>query len=162
MLASSNSRTGQETVGRSQQNQPQALLFSLEMFFFGCGWMACLFSPSVMSNSMIPWTTAHQVSLSLTISWSLLKPKSSEPKIPSNHPSSFIHFSCLQSFPASRFFQWVGYSHQVAKVLELQLQHQSFQWIIRVDFSIGLTGLISLLPNGLSILVSPEKMFGTK
>ena len=29
-------------------------------------------------------------------------------------------------------FQWVGSSHQVAKVLELQLQHQSFQWIARV------------------------------
>ena len=28
-------------------------------------------------------------------------------------------------------FQWVGSSHQVAKVLELQ--HQSFQWIFRVD-----------------------------
>ena len=26
-------------------------------------------------------------------------------------------------------FQWVSSSHQVAKVLELQLQHQSFQWI---------------------------------
>ena len=25
-------------------------------------------------------------------------------------------------------FQWVGSSHQVTKVLELQLQHQSFQW----------------------------------
>ena len=31
-------------------------------------------------------------------------------------------------------FQGVGSSHQVAKVLELQLQHQSFQWIFRVDF----------------------------
>ena len=30
--------------------------------------------------------------------------------------------------------QWVGFSHHVAKVLELQLQHQSFQWIFRVDF----------------------------
>ena len=29
-------------------------------------------------------------------------------------------------------FQWVGSSHQMAKVLELQ--HQSFQWISRVDF----------------------------
>ena len=29
-------------------------------------------------------------------------------------------------------FQWVSSSHQVAKVLELQ--HQSFQWIFRVDF----------------------------
>ena len=31
-------------------------------------------------------------------------------------------------------FQWVGSSYQVAKVLELQLQHQSFQWILKVDF----------------------------
>ena len=31
-------------------------------------------------------------------------------------------------------FQWVKSSHQVAKVLEFQLQHQSFQWIFRTDF----------------------------
>ena len=31
-------------------------------------------------------------------------------------------------------FQWVGSSHQVAKVLKFQLQHQSFQWIFRTDF----------------------------
>ena len=31
-------------------------------------------------------------------------------------------------------FQYVSSSHQVAKVLELQLQCQSFQWISRVDF----------------------------
>ena len=31
-------------------------------------------------------------------------------------------------------FQWVGSSHQMAKVLEFQLQHQSFQWIFRTDF----------------------------
>ena len=32
------------------------------------------------------------------------------------------------------FSQWVGSSHQVAKVLELPLQHQSFQSTFRVDF----------------------------
>ena len=31
-------------------------------------------------------------------------------------------------------FQWVSSSHLVAKVLEFQLQHQSFQWIFRTDF----------------------------
>ena len=31
-------------------------------------------------------------------------------------------------------FRWVSYSHQVTKVLEFQLQHQSFQWIFRTDF----------------------------
>ena len=54
------------------------------------------------------------------------------------HPtiSSFVvsFSSCLQSFPASGSFQWVNSSHQVAKVLELQLQHQSFQWIFKTDF----------------------------
>ena len=53
-----------------------------------------------------------------------------------SHPtvsSSVVPFSsCLQSFPA--FFKWVSSLHQVAKVLEFQLQHQSFQWIFRTDF----------------------------
>ena len=31
-------------------------------------------------------------------------------------------------------FQQVSSSHQVAKILEFQLQHQSFQWIFRTDF----------------------------
>ena len=31
-------------------------------------------------------------------------------------------------------FNWVGSSNQVAKVLEFQLQYQSFQWIFRTDF----------------------------
>ena len=31
-------------------------------------------------------------------------------------------------------FQWVGSSHQVAKVFVLQLQQKSFEWVFRVDF----------------------------
>ena len=31
-------------------------------------------------------------------------------------------------------FQWVSSLHHVAKVLEFQLQHQSFQWTHRTDF----------------------------
>ena len=41
------------------------------------------------------------------------------------HPtisSSVTPFFCFQPFPVSGSFQWVGYLHQVAKVLELQLQ----------------------------------------
>ena len=30
-------------------------------------------------------------------------------------------------------FQWVSSSHQVAKILKFQLQHQSFQWIFRTE-----------------------------
>ena len=54
------------------------------------------------------------------------------------HPtisSSVVPFSsCLQSFPASGSFEWVSSLHQVARVLEFQLQHQSFQWTFRTDF----------------------------
>ena len=37
-------------------------------------------------------------------------------------------------------FKWVSSSHQVAKVLEFQFQHQSFQWIFRTDFLSWLVG----------------------
>ena len=61
------------------------------------------------------------------------------------HPtisSSVIPFSsCPQSFPNQGPLQWVSSSHQVSKVLEFQLQHQSFQWIVRIDFLLyGLVG----------------------
>ena len=38
-----------------------------------------------MSNSATPWTASHQASLSITNSWSLLKLKSIDPVMPSNH-----------------------------------------------------------------------------
>ena len=54
------------------------------------------------------------------------------------HPtisSVVVPFSShLQSFPHQGLFKWVSSSHQVAKLLEFQLQHQSFQWIFRTDF----------------------------
>ena len=47
----------------------------------------------------------------------------------------------LSSFPPAfnlsqhqGLFKWVSSSHQVARVLEFQFQHQSFQWIFRTDF----------------------------
>ena len=53
-----------------------------------------------------------------------------QPSCPLSSPSPpAFHFSEHQSL-----FWWVGSLHQVAKLLELQLQHQSFQWIFRVDF----------------------------
>ena len=52
-------------------------------------------------------------------------------------PSYLLLLPFLPAFnlPQHRdLFQWVSSSHPVAKILELQLQHQSFQWIFRVDF----------------------------
>ena len=83
-----------------------------------------------------PSTAAHQASLSITNSWSLLKLMSIESVVPSNHlilchPLFLPHFNLSQH---QGLFQLVNSSHQVAKVLELQLQHKSFQWIFRTDF----------------------------
>ena len=53
------------------------------------------------------------------------------------HPTisfSVVPFSSLlQSFPASGSFQTSQLFASRAKVLEFQLQHQSFQWILRTD-----------------------------
>ena len=51
-----------------------------------------------------------------------------------SHPLLPPFSSCPQSFPGPGSFPVKRCSsHQVAKVLELQFQHQSFQWIFRVD-----------------------------
>ena len=53
------------------------------------------------------------------------------------HPaisSSVTPFSsCPQLSQHQGLFQWINSSHQVAKVLEFQLQHQSFDWTPRTD-----------------------------
>ena len=52
-------------------------------------------------------------------------------------------------------YQWVSSLRQVAKVLELQLQHQSSQWIFRTkSVPLGSTGLISLPSKRLSKVFS--------
>ena len=70
-----------------------------------------------------PWTEAHQAFLSITNSWSLLKLMSIESVMPSNHLIVVPFSSCLQSLSQHQaLFQRVNSSHQVAKVLEFQLQ----------------------------------------
>ena len=50
------------------------------------------------------------------------------------HPLSFLSLPAFNLSQHQGLFQWVSSSHQVAKLLEFQLQHQSFQWILRTDF----------------------------
>ena len=48
--------------------------------------------------------------------------------------SSVISFSsCLHLSQHQDLFKWIISSHQVAKILEFQLQHQSIQWTPRTD-----------------------------
>ena len=96
-----------------------------------------LFSGSVMPDSLRPHGLQHArlscPSLSPGV-WSnscslsqWCHPTISSFAAPS--PSVFNHSQ------QEGLFQWVGPSHQAAKVLVFQIQHQSFQWVFRVDFT---------------------------
>ena len=51
-----------------------------------------------------------------------------------SHPLSSSFPPALNLSQHQGLSKWVSSLHQVAKVLEFQLQHQSFQWIFRTDF----------------------------
>ena len=53
-----------------------------------------------------------------------------------SHPLSSPSTPALNLSQHQGLFKWVSYLHQVDKVLEFQLQHQSFQWtmIFRMDW----------------------------
>ena len=90
-----------------------------------CYWVAklCL--------TMTLCTAAHQASLSSTISFAKIHVLWVDDAIPPSHPLSLPSPPALNLSQHQGLFQWVGSSHQMAKVLELQ--PQSFQWIFRVD-----------------------------
>ena len=54
--------------------------------------------------------------------------------IQQSHPLSSPSPSVFNLSQHQGLFKWVSFSHQVAKILEFQLQHQSFQLIFRTDF----------------------------
>ena len=94
------------------------------------------FSHSVVFNSLKPNGLQHTRLLCPSPT-----PGACSHACPSNpwcHPtisSSVVSFpSWFQSFPASGSFEKSQFFASVAIVLELQLQHQSFQWIFRTDF----------------------------
>ena len=73
-----------------------------------------------------------------------------------SHPRSSPSLPAPNPSQNQSLFQWVNSSHEVAKVLEFQLQHQSFQWTNpSQDWSpLGWTGWISLQSKGLSRVFS--------
>ena len=112
-------------------------------------------SPGHVRLSQTPWTSAHQASLSFTISQSLLKLMSTESVIPSTILYSVAPFcSCPQSSPASRSFPvyWLfvsGGQTIGASVSALVLPMNIQGW-----YPLELTGLISLQSKGLSRVFS--------
>ena len=97
-------------------------------------------TPSLPVHQLLEFTQthAHRVGDAIQPSHPLLSPSPPVPN-PSQHQG---------------LFQWVNSLHEVAKVLEFQLQRQSFQWTPRTDLPSGWTGWISLKSRGLSRVFS--------
>ena len=53
---------------------------------------------------------------------------------PTSHPLSSPSSPAFNFSQHQGLFKWISSSHQVAKILAFQLQHQSFQWTPRTDF----------------------------
>ena len=96
---------------------------------------ACSFAKSCLTlcNSMdciIPGFPVHHHLLEFAqihVHWVGDAIQTSHSLLPSSPPALWLS-------QHQALFQWVGFLHQVAKGLELQLQHQSSQWIFRVDW----------------------------
>ena len=113
------------------------------------------FVGSVQSLSCVqlfvkPWTIVHQASLSITNSWSLLKLMSIEAVMPSTISSSVIPFSsCLQSFPASGFFQMSQFFVTGGQSIGVSASATVLPVNIQGWFPLWWTGSTSLLSKGL-------------
>ena len=84
-------------------------------------------TPGLLVHHQFPeftQTHVHLVSDAIQPSHPLLSPSP-----PAHNPSQHQSLS-----------PWVNFSHEVAKVLEFQIQHQPFQWTPRADLQNGLVG----------------------
>ena len=113
-------------------------------------------SRSVVSGSLRPHEAAHQASLSITNSRSLPKLMSIESVMPSSHLILCRPLLLLPPIPPSiRVFSHK--STAVAKVLEFQLQHQSFQRTPRTDIlQDGLVGSLCSPRNSQESSPTPQ------
>ena len=91
-------------------------------------------SPSHVRLFATPQTAACQASLSLATSRNLPKFMSIALMMPSSHLILWQPLLLPSIFTSIRDFSWVSCSHQMTKIMEFQLQHQSFQWVFKVDF----------------------------
>ena len=93
------------------------------------------FSRSVVSNSLRPHGPQH-ARLPCPSPTPRVYPNSFHwlsDAIQPSHPLSSPSPPAINLSQHEGLFKWVSSSHKVAKVLEFQFQHQSFQWTLRTD-----------------------------
>ena len=109
---------GRNTIA---QISPRSLQFSsiTQMCLTLCDPMNCSMPSLPVHHQLLEFTQTHVHWVSDAI----------QPSQPLSSPSP----PALNLSQHQGLFKWVSSSHQVAKVLEFQLQHQSFQWTPRTD-----------------------------
>ena len=119
--------------GHDRQWAEKRALSSAGSTVCACGRFQFQFSQSLVSDSLLPMDCStlgfpvhHQLQeLTQTHVSDTIQPFH---PLPSPSPPTF-NLSQHQGL-----FQWVSFSHQVAKVLDFCLQHQPFQWIFSIDY----------------------------
>ena len=118
------------TAGRLLQAKLQGKSYKLLLDQFS----SVQFSHSVMSNSLRPHELQHiRPPCPSPTPRVYPNPCSLSDAIQASYPPSSPSPPSLNLSQHQGLFKWVSSSHQVAKVLEFQLQHQSFQWTPRTD-----------------------------
>ena len=125
-------------------------------------------SNSIVSDSVTRWIAAHQASLSITNSWSLLKLMSIESVMLSNHlilcPPLLLSPSI---FPSIRVFSNESVLHARWPSIGVSASASVFSMIIQDWFPLGWTGWISLQSKGLlsvfsNTTVQKHQFFGAQ
>ena len=151
--------TGEERMDSSRRNKRKSQSGNSVQLWM---WLVVKVKFNGVSNNiaqepgmLVPWIKVNSVQFScLVVSGSLPPHERSTPGLPVHHQlleftPTHVHWvddAIQPSHPLSSpsppalnlsqyqsLFKWISSSHQVAKVLEFQLQHQSFQWTPRTD-----------------------------
>jgi len=109
----------------------------VRMGTFSCSWLSVQFI-SIAQSCPTPWDLMNHSTPEIPVHHQL--PESTQTHvhwvsnaIQPSHPLLSPAPHALNLSQHQGLFKWVSSSHQVAKILEFQLQHQSHQWTPRTD-----------------------------
>ena len=125
----------------SPENSLEGLMLKLKLQHFGYLMRKANSLEKTLMLGKIEGTRRREMTKDKMIGWHHQLPESTQTHVHRVSDAIQPSLPLLSPYPSAfslsqhqGLFKWVSSSHQVAKMLELQLQHKSFQWIFQVDF----------------------------